>query len=221
MATVAPKVPHLKFEKALWNEGVGRVFGLDEVGRGPLAGPVYAGAVMLEPGRRYRWARAVRDSKMLKPEEREKLAAAIQRDVVWAVGMASAREIDRMGIVKATNIAMARALGAVAAEPEHLLLDAFRLPCLDVPQTPIIKGDATSVSIAAASIVAKVTRDRWMERVCDRFPGYDFCKNKGYTTRDHLDALARLGPCTLHRMSWHPINPNAPARKAAGAAREA
>jgi ribonuclease HII len=182
---------------------------------------VYAAAVMMEPDRRYRWARAVRDSKVLTAPERERLAEAIRRDTLWSVGMASASEIDRIGIVKATNIAMARALGAVAANPEHLLLDAFRLPCLDVPQTPIIKGDATSVSIAAASIVAKVARDSYMKQMCDRFPGYNFCQNKGYTTRDHLDALLRLGPCKLHRMSWHPINPDAPARKTAGAAREA
>jgi ribonuclease HII len=211
----AAPVPHLDYETRLWDAGATRVFGLDEVGRGPLAGPVMAGAVMLEPGRTYDWAPDVRDSKALTPETRAELATAIRQDTTCGIGAASSVEIDRIGIVKATQLAMARALWIVSAEPDHLLLDAFGVPWFEAPQTPIIKGDATSVSIAAASIIAKVARDELMTRNCGRYPGYDFCHNKGYATPGHRAAIATLGPCALHRMTWHPMNPNARAPRPA------
>src|SRR3990172_7274500 len=202
--------PTFAAERSLWRQGLTLVAGVDEVGRGPLAGPVAAGAVVLpagiRPSGRFRWLSRVRDSKQLPPAAREELA-----EVIWANALAAAvafvsvENVDRLGIAEAARQAMLGAVGGLPSRPQHLLIDAFRLPACSLPQTPIAGGDATSLSIACASIIAKVARDRLMEEQHQRYPGYAFHHNKGYATREHLDALWRLGPCVLHRRSFAPV----------------
>ena len=199
-------VPHFKEEAALLAAGYSLIAGLDEVGRGPIAGPVVAGAVILPPPPRRPWMRGIRDSKALTRLQREELAPIIEGEALGAqVGLSTAEEIDRLGIVRATNRAMERALDSLAQMPQHLLLDAFPLPSVPLPQTPIIKGDAHCLSIAAASIVAKVARDRMMDEADELYPGYGFSLNKGYATADHLRAIEELGPCPIHRMTFSPF----------------
>ena len=199
-------VPHFKEEAALLAAGCSLIAGLDEVGRGPIAGPVVAGAVILPHPPRRSWMRGIRDSKELTSLQREELAPVIEREALGAqVGLSTAEEIDRLGIVRATHKAMERALDSLAQEPQHLLLDAFPLPGVPLPQTPIIKGDAHCLSIAAASIVAKVARDRMMDEADEQYPGYGFSTNKGYATPDHLRAVEELGPCPIHRMTFSPF----------------
>ena len=193
------------FEAALWARGVARVAGLDEAGRGCLAGPVSAGAVVLHPEGDFS---GIDDSKILTEREREHAYDRIFGGLAMscAAGLASAGEIDSLGIVPATRLAMARALAGLDVPSDHLLIDAMNLPGEPTPQTAIIDGDALSVTIAAASIVAKVTRDRLMQGAAERdFPGYGFARHKGYGTPQHLDALRRLGPCPLHRRSFAPV----------------
>lgn len=198
--------PNLAEEQALWRQGRDLVAGLDEVGRGPLAGPVTAAAVILSPSSDFRWLVHVRDSKELEPEQREELSAYIWRDAL-AVGIGSVPHtaIDRIGIVEATRQAMLAAIGELSRRPQHLLIDALSIPACSLPQKGIIDGDARVISIAAASIVAKVARDRYMQEQDVRFSGYGFARNKGYATRAHLAALERLGPCDLHRRSFSPV----------------
>ena len=199
-------IPHHKEEAALLAAGYSLIAGLDEVGRGPIAGPVVAGAVILGAPSRRPWMRGIRDSKALTRLRREALAPVIEREALGArVGVSSVEEIDRLGIVKATRTAMVRALDSLIPAPEHLLLDAFPLPDVDLPQTAIVKGDATCLSIAAASIVAKVARDRMMDEAGERYPGYGFSTNKGYATPDHLRAIEELGPCPIHRLTFSPF----------------
>ena len=199
-------VPHYKEESALLAAGYSLVAGLDEVGRGPIAGPVVAGAVILPHPPRRSWMRDVRDSKALTRLQREVLAPVIESEALGAqLGMTAAEEIDRVGIVRATQRAMERALHALPLKPQHLLLDAFPLPDVDLPQTPIVKGDAHCLSIAAASIVAKVARDRMMDEAEDRYPGYGFSSNKGYATAEHLRAIEERGPCPIHRLTFSPF----------------
>jgi ribonuclease HII len=198
--------PTLAEESILWLQGLDLVAGLDEVGRGPLAGPVAAGAVVLPPDPDFPWLQRVRDSKELPPAEREDLAHHIRRDALAVgVGFVSHTVIDRIGIAEATRQAMLRAVGDLTRRPQHLLIDALTLRACSLPQKGIIDGDARCISIAAASIVAKVARDRHMTERDHRFTGYGFSRNKGYGTREHLEALRRLGPCEIHRRSFAPV----------------
>ncbi len=196
--------PTLDTEMRLWQAGYAGVAGLDEAGRGCWAGPVYAGAVMLAPGTELP---GVRDSKTLAPARRAALLELItQRALSWGVGWATVEEIDALGILPATRLALQRALEQLAPPPQALILDAITLPDIPLPQTAFPRADALALSVAAASIVAKVHRDRWMAEVADRlYPGYGFARHKGYGTAEHQAALAAWGPCPLHRRNFAPI----------------
>jgi ribonuclease HII len=200
-----PREPGWEHEDRLCAGGTLPVAGIDEVGRGPIAGAVAAGAVILDPRSRPAWWSDLRDSKLLTPQQRERLAGLIWREAVAVgVGSASPREIDTIGIAPASRLAMLRAIAMLPVRPGHLLLDAFPLPESDLPQTPVLYGDRLCVTVAAASIVAKVARDRWMAQLDGRYPGYGFAAHKGYASPEHLAALDRLGPCPLHRRSFRP-----------------
>lgn len=191
------------FEREGWDSGLRHVVGLDEVGCGPLAGPVVAGAVVLHPGTP--GIEGVFDSKALTPKQREAAVPQIRKTVMaWALGAASTREIERLNIRRATILAMRRAIARLPVEPEQLLVDGRRIPELG-EHTAIIKGDRKSLSIACASILAKVVRDRLMQRLDSRYPDYGWASNKGYATGDHLAAIRRLGPTPHHRGTWTPI----------------
>ncbi len=182
------------------------VVGLDEAGRGPWAGPVVAAVVWLEPRRCSRWLRAtLDDSKKLAPELRASLYRAICQDGHQAVGTSTVEEIDRVNILAATMLAMQRAFAGLGLAADHALVDGNRCPKLGCPATPLVSGDALSLSIAAASVVAKVTRDRLMEDLAAQHPGYGWERNRGYGTRQHRDALLHLGVTTEHRRSFAPI----------------
>lgn len=198
--------PHYREEEALLGRGFSLVAGLDEVGRGPLAGPVLAGVAILPPKPRGRWVRMIHDSKLLTPKQREQ-AMSYLRDAALAleVGACSAKEVDELGIAPATRLAMQRAVNALPLHPTFLLLDAFPLPEVAIPQKAIVKGDSLCLSIAAASIVAKVTRDRIMRDQDELYPGYGFAQHKGYATDEHLANLRRLGPSPIHRYSFAPV----------------
>ena len=196
--------PHFRRERALMRKGHALVAGIDEAGRGPLAGPVAAAAVILDPAR---VPKGLDDSKKLEPEAREDLYEIIV-DKALAVGVAfaSAAEIDAINIRQATFLAMRRALAALAEVPAYVLIDGNDLPpCLICEGETLVKGDASSASIAAASIVAKVTRDRLMRRLCTRHPVYGFSRHVGYGTAEHRAALALHGPCPAHRMTFAPL----------------
>ena len=181
----------------------GPVCGVDEAGRGPWAGPVSAGAVILDPAR---VPGGLNDSKKLTERARTALEPEIMASAIaWGVGFASVEEIDELNILQATGLAMRRAVEALAIKPAHALVDGnyrFILPC---PVTPVVGGDGKSLSIAAASILAKVARDRLMVEMDALYPGYGFAGHKGYHAAVHVEALARLGPCAIHRRSWAPI----------------
>jgi ribonuclease HII len=204
---ILPSAPDLAFETSLWNDHILYVAGLDEAGRGAWAGPVAAGAVILPD--RVEIAsqlQGVNDSKKLTPSERDKYAILIKKFCLgWGVGMASAAEIDQMGIVPATRLAMKRALAELCVIPQHLLLDFITLPDNPLPQTPLVKGDARSLSIAAASILAKTSRDAFMVEQDRLYPGYSLAQHKGYGTSLHQMALKTLGSCEIHRKSFQPI----------------
>jgi ribonuclease HII len=192
----------LKYEKRAWQSGAQLVAGVDEVGRGSLFGPVLAAAVILDPAYRIR---GLRDSKLLLPERREVLAERIRdHAVAWAVAAVDAARIDQINIYQASRVAMRQAVLALQPEPDHLLVDAVRLDC-DLQQAPIIHGDALSASIAAASIIAKVERDRMICEWDPVFPAYGLASNKGYSTPRHLAALREHGPSPLHRQSFAPV----------------
>jgi ribonuclease HII len=198
--------PTRRFELGLYREGVDLIAGVDEVGRGCLAGPVLAAAVIL-PSSPYklRTIVGVKDSKVLKVEERERLYGQILKIAVAAgVGLASHSFIDRYGIAPASRVAMAKAVGRLGIAPNHLLIDALRLPLINCNQTAIIDGDALCLSIAAASIIAKVTRDRLMGYAGLKYPGYGFESHKGYGTPEHHRGLVELGPCAIHRLTFRP-----------------
>ena len=200
-------VPSLEFEEALWKQGLLLVAGIDEAGRGTWAGPVMAGAVILpaDPGILTRLA-GVRDSKLMTPAERDSMYDVITREAsFWAVGTADNREVDSIGILNATRLAMKRALDGLGTVPQHLLIDYVRLHDVPIPQQGIKHGDMLSLSIACASVLAKVTRDRFMTAAAAEFPQYGFEKHKGYGTKQHQEALKQYGPCPLHRMSFHPL----------------
>jgi len=193
----------LRHETRLWARGVVHVAGVDEAGMAPLAGPVVAGACVLP--RDYR-PHGVDDSKQLDPEERERLAEDIKRNAVaWATGRAEVEEIDRLNIYWAGILALRRAVLALPVRPDHLLIDARRIRDLDIPQDGIVHGDALSLTIAAASILAKTTRDALLRDLEREHPGYGFARNKGYPTPDHLAALKERGACPVHRRSFAPV----------------
>ena len=192
----------LKFEKLAWASGATLVAGVDEVGRGSLFGPVVAAAVILDPARRIR---GLRDSKLLPAERREELALLIrERAICWAITAVDSARIDQINIYHASRLAMLRAVQQLAIQPNHLLVDAMRLDC-ELPQRAIIHGDALSVSIAAASIIAKVERDRMVVAWDPVFPIYGLASNKGYSTPRHKAALREHGPSPLHRLSFAPV----------------
>jgi ribonuclease HII len=197
----------LKFEKQAWAAGAQLVAGVDEVGRGSLFGPVVAGAVILDP--KYR-IRGLRDSKLLPAQRREQLAVRIrQHCLAWAVAAVDATVIDEINIYQASRRAMLEAVCRLSPVPDHLLIDALRIEH-DCRQTPIIHGDARSASIAAASIIAKVERDRMMRDFDSVYPLYGLASNKGYSTRRHIASLREHGPSPLHRQSFAPVwNSNA------------
>ena len=194
-----------RFEDAARREGFARVAGLDEVGRGALCGPVVAAAVVLGDGFD---TEGLDDSKRLTQRQRERLAERIRaRAQAWAVGAADPDEIDRLNILRASFLAMRRALEGLGGSPDLLLVDALTIPDVKVAQRAIVKGDALSVSIAAASIVAKVERDARMREWDARCPGYGLARNMGYASAFHREALHRLGPSEIHRRSFHGTQP--------------
>ena len=192
----------LAYEKELYAQGIDLIAGVDEVGRGPLAGPVVAAAVILPkackiPG--------LNDSKKIpKSKHKEIYEAVLQNAIAIGIGVKDNQVIDQVNIYEATKLAMMEAIGQLEPQPQHLLIDAMRLD-LPIPQTSIIKGDANSLSIAAASIVAKVTRDQMMEEFDCEYPGYDFTQNAGYGTANHLAGLDQLGVTPIHRRSFEPV----------------
>jgi len=192
----------LRFEKRAWESGAQLVAGVDEVGRGSLFGPVVAAAVILDPTYR---VRGLRDSKLLEPERREVLAVRIREHAIaWAIAAVDAARIDQINIYQASRVAMRDAVVQLAPQADHLLIDAMKIDC-DVPQHAIIHGDALSASIAAASILAKVERDRMMCEWDSVFPLYGLASHKGYSTPRHLAALREHGPSPLHRQSFAPV----------------
>jgi len=202
LALVLPDAPTFDREERLRARGIWPVAGVDEVGRGPLAGPVVVAAVVLDPER---IPDGLADSKLLPAEERERLYDLILMSSHVAVASVPARDIDATDIRKATLAAMGRALGALPVTPAMALVDGIDRPAACCPTEAVVKGDATVASIAAAAIVAKVTRDRMMRRLCTRFPAYGFSRHKGYATPEHRAAIALHGPCPFHRMSFAPF----------------
>jgi len=200
--------PDLREEMVFYKQGYRLIAGLDEAGRGSWAGPVAAGAVILPLSHDglEQALDGVRDSKQLNPSERERLYDVIQTEAL-AVGVAMVPpdQIDELGIVPATKKAMALAIARLPSPPDFLLVDFLRLPWLDYPQKSIVHGDALCLSIAAASIVAKVSRDRFMVELDGQYPGYGFARHKGYGTPQHRAALDRLGPSPIHRFSYAPV----------------
>ena len=198
-------MPDFAYEIDLANRGFSRVAGVDEAGRGPLAGPVAAAAVILP----FTFScPLLDDSKKLTKRRREILYAEItgNSDVVWAVALVGPEEIDQINILRATYKAMALALGSLAETPDIALVDGLPAKDLPVPHEALVKGDGLSLSIAAASVIAKVTRDRFMEKIDFEFPAYGFAKHQGYGTRQHLEALRKHGPCRHHRRSFQPVS---------------
>src|SRR5215216_5979010 len=193
-----------RYEKKLRITGVSRIAGIDEAGRGALAGPVVAAAVILPEKFRHR---RLNDSKQLVPDLREEIYNDLisNPDLSWAVGIVDSMEIDRINILRATHRAMREALAALSSPPDHVLIDGLPVIPFPVPQTAIIDGDCFSLSIAAASVIAKVTRDRMMRDFCADFPQYCFGQHKGYGTELHLLKLYEFGPCPIHRRSFEPV----------------
>jgi ribonuclease HII len=205
--THLPEFPTLDIERALWANGTLWIAGIDEAGRGALAGPVAAAAVILPQIINLTSVLSgVRDSKKMTPSQREFWNRVIRESAVtFGVGLSSAKEIDTLGISSATKLAAVRAVQALSIVPDHLLIDYFQLPDLPIPQTSLPKGDVISLSIAAASILAKTTRDALLDEFDNEFPGYGFENHKGYGTAAHLDAILAYGPTTIHRKSFEPI----------------
>jgi len=195
-----PTAAPYRYEAKAWKTGLSRIAGVDEAGRGPLAGPVVAAAVVIAPDRRIR---GLADSKVLPSERREELFAVIhERAVAVGVGIVDHLTIDRINILEATRVAMGQALAALAVAPDLIITDFVALRACPCPQRNLVDGDARCASVAAASIVAKVTRDRLMREVDVQFPDYGFAKHKGYATAEHLAAIDRHGLCPLHRRSF-------------------
>ena len=192
-----------EFENELYNNEINFIAGIDEVGRGPLVGPVVTAAVILPKDF---YDERINDSKKLTEKKRELLYDVIMENALSVgIGMSSPEVIDEINILNATKKAMIEAINNLSVKPEHLLIDAVKLD-IDIPQTSIIKGDAKSESIAAASIIAKVTRDRMMVELDKKYPMYDFKHNKGYGTKKHIEALYQYGPIEEHRKSFAPVS---------------
>ncbi len=203
MTAAAVVTPTFKEERALLMSGVTLIAGVDEAGCGCWAGPVYAAAVILplDSG-----IGLIRDSKQLSPEQRARIVDRIKlASAAWAVGTASAAEIDQLNIRRAGALAMRRAVESLPIRPQFVLIDAFSIPGLDIPSKSIVHGDAVVKSIAAASVIAKVERDAHLDELAKKYPGYGFEAHKGYGTRQHQEALRRLGPCPEHRRSYGPV----------------
>jgi ribonuclease HII len=197
------KRPDLRYERRLWVSGCTEVAGVDEAGVGPMAGPVVAAAVIFAPEK---FIKGVHDSKQLPPEKREALFEPIRAGALAVgIGVAEVEEVDRINIFWATMSASRRAIAALGRTPEHVLVDGRNIPGLELPQTHIVGGDRKSFCIAAASIIAKVTRDRMMVEFDARFPGYGLAQHKGYCTAEHIEAVQRLGPSPIHRRSFSPV----------------
>jgi ribonuclease HII len=205
-----PERPDWRHERLLWRDDIQRVAGVDEVGRGPLAGPVVAAAVVL-PRRadgtpaRAGWIGELRDSKQLSAADRERLAELIQRECDWGIAQVSPQVVDQINIRQATRLAMLRAVEALPASPGALIIDGNDTIDGSIRQLAVVGADACCVSVAAASIIAKVSRDRIMCELDARFPGYGLALNKGYATRDHREALRTLGYTNIHRLSFAPV----------------
>src|ERR1700733_12479774 len=197
------KRPDLRYERRLWKLGIDAVAGVDEAGVGPMAGPVGAAAVVFAPEA---FISGVHDSKKLTNKQRKDLSTPIrERAIAVGVGIAEVNEIDRLNIYWATMSASRRALSALSLTPGHVLVDGRLIPSLELPQTRIVGGDRKSFCIAAASIIAKVTRDRMMVEYDAEYPGYGFSSHKGYCTADHFAMLELLGPSPIHRRSFAPV----------------
>ena len=200
------QIPTFVEEETLLAQGYKLIAGVDEVGRGPLAGPVVAAAIILPREERPSWLSRVRDSKQLKPSQRESIFdRVLESGIPFGVGSVSHEVIDEKGIAHATRLAMRRAIEHLSTRPDYLLIDFMRLPSIRIPQKSVVDGDSLCLSIAAASIVAKVIRDRLMVKLDSQFPGYGLAQHKGYGTREHLEALQRLGPCPIHRKTFEPV----------------
>jgi len=199
------RLPTLERERALWAKGFERVAGLDEVGRGPIAGPVVAAAVVFRPGQAP--LEGLRDSKVMTARARERLAGDIRRAaLVFAIGGASVREIDRLNIRRATALAMRRALAALGAPPDYVLLDGHPLPDLGCDHEAVVGGDARCQTVSAAAVLAKCARDGLMTRLARRYPAFGWERNMGYATPEHLEILTRTGPTPHHRRSFAPLS---------------
>lgn len=201
----------LRFERQAWEQGAVRVAGVDEAGRGPLAGPVVAAALVFErvflEAEQYGLLREITDSKALTSLQRDRLYRMLAGDCAASIGIgfASVSEIDELNILRATHLAMARALDHLSPAPDFALVDGLPVPGLPCASRAIIKGDARSLSVAAASIVAKVTRDRLMDELDREYPVYGLARHKGYGTRAHMEALLKYGPSPAHRRSFRPV----------------
>lgn len=193
-----------RHERKLRALGFSCIAGIDEAGRGALAGPVVAAAVVLPEKFRHK---RLNDSKQLQPERREEIYHDLTRNtsITWSVGIVDSFEIDHLNILRATHKAMREAIAALAAQPDHALIDGLPVFPFPLPQTAVVDGDCYSLSIAAASVIAKVTRDMMMREFCARFPEYCFSQHKGYGTELHLTRLHELGPCPIHRRSFEPV----------------
>jgi ribonuclease HII len=199
-------LPHFREEQALFSLGYRRIAGLDEAGRGALAGPVVAAAVILPPEHDFPWVPMVRDSKLLKENVRQIVFDSMHEyKIEIGIGVVGPDVIDAINILNATRRAMKLALEELSEPPGYLLIDAVRLRNMPVPQKAIIRGDLTVLSIACASVAAKVTRDHIMLELDERYPGYEFCRHKGYGTRLHMDCLRRNGASHIHRMTYSPL----------------
>ncbi len=201
-------MPGLDLERQIHLRGRSLVAGVDEAGRGPLAGPVVAAAVILPPelSGSEPWLESINDSKRLSPSQREKALVLIhQNALAVGIGQQDHDDIDALGILPATILAMMHAISSLPVDPEHVLFDYIPLKTCAYPFNTVVRGDSMSYSIAAASIVAKVTRDRQMQRADAVYPGYSFAKHKGYPTPSHISILRELGPCSIHRRSFGPV----------------
>ena len=198
--------PTFAEEEKLAAQGFRLTAGVDEAGRGCIAGPVVAAAVILPRGFKARWLEEVNDSKLLTPRKRDYLFSYISESSVAAeVGIVSHSFIDKQNILNATKLAMKQAIEKLQPQPDSLLIDFMKLPEVPLPQKGITHGDGLCFSIACASIIAKVTRDRLMVEMDGKYPGYGLCRHKGYGTREHISSLRKLGPCPIHRLSFRPV----------------
>ena len=212
----------LRNERKIWSAGAHRVAGVDEAGRGPLAGPVVAAAVMLSrafaESEEFKSLAGLTDSKKLSESRRERFFDVLEEaaEVDVGIGVAGVEEIDRINILRATHVAMRRAVAALHCLPDHLLIDGRPVDGLPCESTAIVRGDALSLSVAAASVIAKVVRDRHMRELDRLYPEYGFARHKGYGTSEHIQALLEHGPCPIHRHSFRPVREAAEIRRRAG-----